>query len=80
LASTFVTSLAGVAIFLILSADHHGSVAPDWPSGIALGAGGLAGACTGAGLQQLLPDVRIRGVMGALVVAVGVRYLWSGLG
>jgi uncharacterized membrane protein YfcA len=30
---------------------HHGSVAPDWPTGIALGAGGLAGAYTGARLQ-----------------------------
>ncbi len=38
LASTFVTSVAGVATFMILSIHHHGSVAPDWPTGIALGA------------------------------------------
>jgi uncharacterized membrane protein YfcA len=43
LASTFVTSVAGVITFTILSAHHHGSVAPDWPTGIALGVGGLAG-------------------------------------
>jgi uncharacterized membrane protein YfcA len=79
LASTFVTSVAGVITFVILSVHHHGSVAPDWPTGIALGIGGLAGAYTGARVQQHLPDTAIRRVMGVLVVAIGVRYLWSGL-
>jgi uncharacterized membrane protein YfcA len=43
LSSTFATSLAGVVTFSILAAHQHGSVAPNWPTGIALGAGGLAG-------------------------------------
>jgi uncharacterized membrane protein YfcA len=80
LASTFVTSVAGVVTFLILSVHHHGSVAPNWPTGIALGIGGLAGAYAGARIQQRLPDTLIRRVMGILVVAIGARYLWSGLG
>ena len=80
LAATFVTSVAGVVTFLILSVHHHGSVAPDWPTGIALGIGGLAGAYTGARIQRHLPDALIRRVMGVLVVAIGIRYLWSGLG
>jgi len=80
LASTFVTSVAGVITFLALSAHHHGSVAPDWPTGIALGIGGLGGAYTGARIQRHLPDTLIRRVMGVLVIAIGVRYLWSGLG
>jgi uncharacterized membrane protein YfcA len=80
LASTFVTSVAGVVTFTILSAHRHGSVAPDWPTGIALGIGGLAGAYTGARLQKRLPDGVIRRVMGVLVIAIGARYLWSGLG
>jgi uncharacterized membrane protein YfcA len=63
-----------------LSVHHHGPVAPDWPTGIALGIGGLAGAYTGARIQHRLPDTLIRRVMGALVVAIGIRYLWSGLG
>jgi uncharacterized protein len=79
LASTFVTSVAGVVTFLVLSAHDHGSVAPDWPTGIALGVGGLAGAYTGARIQRRLPDVLIRRVMGVLVVAIGARYLWAGL-
>jgi hypothetical protein len=80
LASTFVTSVAGVITFTILSTHQHGSVAPDWPTGIALGVGGLAGAYTGARIQSRLPDVLIRRLVGILVVAIGARYLWSGLG
>jgi uncharacterized protein len=80
LASTFVTSVAGVITFMILSARHHGSVAPDWPTGIALGAGGLAGAYTGARIQSRLPDVLIRRLIGIAVIIIGARYLWSGLG
>ena len=43
------------------------------------GTGGLAGAYTGARIQGWLPDVLIRSVMGILVIAIGARYLWSGL-
>jgi uncharacterized protein len=79
LASTFVTSAAGIITFTVLSVRVHGSVAPDWPIGVALGLGGLAGAYTGARIQRHLPDILIRRVMGLLVVAIGARYLWSGL-
>jgi hypothetical protein len=80
LASTFVTSVAGVITFTILSVHHSGSVAPDWPTGIALGVGGLAGAYTGARIQSRLPDALIRRLVGVVVLAIGARYLWSGLG
>jgi hypothetical protein len=73
LASTFVTSVAGVVTFLMLSAHHHGSVAPDWGVGLALGAGGLLGGYTGARLQPRLPDALIRRVL-------GVRYAWLAAG
>jgi hypothetical protein len=79
LASTFVTSVAGVITFAILSLHEHGSVAPHWPTGIALGVGGLAGAYTGARLQSRMPDVVIRRLVGVLVIAISARYLWSGL-
>jgi hypothetical protein len=80
LASTFVTSVAGVITFTILSLHAHAPVAPDWPTGLALGAGGLAGAYLGARLQSRLPDVAIRRIVGVLVIAIGARYLWAGLG
>jgi uncharacterized protein len=79
LTSTFVTSVAGVVTFTILSLHQHGPVAPDWPTGIALGVGGLAGAYAGARLQPRLPDTLIRRIIGVLVLAIGVRYLWAGL-
>jgi len=80
LASTFVTSVAGVMTFTILSFHQHGSIAPDWPTGAALGIGGLAGAYTGARIQSRLPGALIRRLVGILVIAIGARYLWSGLG
>ena len=79
LASTFVTSVAGVITFAVLSIHEPGSVAPDWPTGIALGVGGLAGAYTGARIQSRLPDVLIRRLIGILVIAIGALFLGSGL-
>jgi uncharacterized protein len=79
LASTFVTSVAGVITFTILSINQHAPVAPNWPTGIALGAGGLAGGYTGARIQYRLPDVLIRRLVGILVIAIGARYLVPGL-
>jgi uncharacterized membrane protein YfcA len=79
LAATLVTSVAGVITFTLLSLHQHISVAPDWPTGIALGAGGLAGGYTGARMQSRLPDVLIRRLVGILVIAIGAYYLSSGL-
>jgi uncharacterized protein len=79
LASTFVTSVGGVITFTILSINQHAPVAPDWPTGIALGVGGLAGGYTGARIQSRLPDVLIRRLVGILVIAIGIRYLVPGL-
>jgi uncharacterized protein len=79
LASTFVTSAGGVVAFTILSLHQHVSVAPDWPVGIALGLGGLAGGYTGARIQSRMPDLLIRRTLGVLVIAIGAYYLSSGL-
>lgn len=79
LASTFVTSAAGVISFTILAAHQAGAVAPDWPTGIALGLGGLAGGYTGARIQSRLPDALIRRLVGVLAVGVGGFFLWLGL-
>ena len=79
LSSTFVTSLAGVVTFSILSVHQHGSVAPDWPTGIALGVGGLAGGYVGARLHARMPETIIRRLLALVVVAIGIRFLWAGL-
>jgi uncharacterized membrane protein YfcA len=79
LSSTFVTSLAGVVTFSFLSAHQHGSVAPDWPTGIALGVGGLAGGYVGARMHARMPETIIRRLLALVVVAIGIRFLWAGL-
>jgi len=77
LAATFVTSVAGVTTFTLLSLNDPGAVAPDWPVGLALGAGGLLGGYTGARIQGRLPDVLIRRLVGILVISIGAGYLWA---
>jgi uncharacterized membrane protein YfcA len=79
LASTFVTSLGGVLTFTLLSI-RGGPVAPNWPTGIALGIGGIAGGYLGARMQSRLPDTLIRRIVGTLAIAIAAQFLWSGLG
>jgi len=79
LSSTFVTSLAGVVTFTVLSVHEHASVAPDWPTGIALGVGGLVGGYAGARLHARMPEKLIRRLLALVVVAIGIRFLWAGL-
>jgi uncharacterized protein len=78
LASTFVTSLGGVLTFTLLSL-RQGPVAPNWPTGIALGMGGIAGGYLGARMQSRLPDTLIRRIVGILAIAIAARFLESGL-
>ena len=79
LSSTFATSLAGVVTFSVLAAHQHGSVAPNWPTGIALGAGGLAGGYVGARMHVRMPETIIRRLLALVVIAIGIRYLAGGL-
>ncbi len=79
MASTFVTSVAGVVTFTILSAQTHGSVAPNWPTGVALGVGGVLGSYVGARLQSRLPDLLIRRMLGILEIAIAIRFLLAGV-
>jgi uncharacterized membrane protein YfcA len=79
ISSTFLTSIAGVVTFSILSAHQHGSVAPNWPTGIALGIGGLAGGYVGARLHARMPETVIRRLLAFVVMAIGIRFLVAGL-
>lgn len=78
LIGTFVTSVAGVAFFEILAATGFGAggaIAPDWLLGLTLGVGGLAGTYAGARLHRYVPERLIRGVLGALVTLLALRYV-----
>ena len=54
-------------------------MAPDWDTGLALASAAWDGAYTRARLQSRLPDTLIRRLVGIVVIAIGIRYLWSGL-
>ncbi|MGV1047590.1 MAG: TSUP family transporter [Solirubrobacterales bacterium] len=74
LAATFLTSLAGVLTYALISLGASGDVAPDWALGVGMGLGGLAGAYLGARLQSRLPELLLRRGLGALALVLGLRY------
>ena len=75
LASTFVTSIVGALTYTVLAFAADGTIAPDWPVGIACGLGGLVGGYSGAWLQPLLPEQASRMLLGLLAVGIGGLYL-----
>jgi uncharacterized membrane protein YfcA len=74
LAATFLTSIAGVGAYALLSIGGSGDIAPDWALGAGMGLGGLAGAYLGVRLQTRLPEELLRRGLGALALALGLRY------
>ena len=80
LTATFLTSIAGIATFALLSLGGSGDLAPDWAVGIGIGLGGLAGAYLGARLQPRLPEALLRRGLGLLALGLGLRYAVQALG
>jgi uncharacterized membrane protein YfcA len=78
MAATFVTSIVGALTYAVLALVGDGSIAPDWPTGIACGLGGLCGSYLGARLQPRLPERGLRLLLGALAVGIAVLYLVLG--
>jgi uncharacterized membrane protein YfcA len=79
LASTFVTSIVGALTYAVLALLAAGSIAPEWPIGIACGLGGLLGGYLGARLQPHIPEHALRLLLGCLAIGVAVLYLVQGL-
>lgn len=77
LASTFVTSVVGVATFAFLQVNTPGSIAPDWTLGLACGLGGLCGGYLGASLQPRIPEQLLRSLLGLLAVGLAGIYLFQ---
>lgn len=74
LASTFVTSIVGVATFAVLQVNASGSISPDWSLGVACGLGGLCGGYLGASLQPRMPERLLRMLLGLLALGLAVLY------
>ncbi|WP_370289904.1 sulfite exporter TauE/SafE family protein [Nocardioides sp.] len=79
LLATWVTSLVGVATFVLLSLVAEGPVAPDWSLGICLGLGGLVGGWVGASLQPRVPEQALRRMLGGLALLLAAVYLAQAL-
>jgi uncharacterized protein len=75
LTATFLTSIAGVLTYAVLSLGGTGDIAPDWVVGIGMGLGGLAGANLGVRLQHRLPERMLRRGLGLLALALALRYV-----
>lgn len=74
LATTFATSLVGVATFIASAWLSVGSATgPDWSTGIALGVGGAVGAVVGARLQPRVPVRFLQGLLGLIAVVASLR-------
>ncbi|MDW5596253.1 sulfite exporter TauE/SafE family protein [Conexibacter stalactiti] len=82
LTSTFVTSVVGIAAFQLLALAHGGGeqIAPEWATGLALGAGGLAGSYLGATLQPRIPEAVLRRLLGVACILIAGRYLVEAIG
>ena len=80
LTATFLTSLAGILTYALLSLGGSGEIAPDWALGVGMGVGGLAGAYLGVRLQARLPEALLRRGLGVLALGLGLRYAVMALG
>lgn len=74
LASTLVTSIAGVILYSLLPAPSGLSTQPDWALGILFGSGGIIGMYLGARCQKFIPQKILKLLMGGLLVAIAIQY------
>lgn len=75
LVATFVTSLAGVAVYASLALAGHPQAAPDWNIALACGLGGLVGGYVGAALQPRLSADLLRRGLGLVSIGLALSYL-----
>jgi uncharacterized protein len=69
---TFVTSVAGVALYQFLPAQTGIETRPDWALGILFGLGGAVGMYAGARMQKHVPQRKLElGLAGVLVLLAG---------
>ena len=76
LMGTFITSIAGVIYYQVLSYFYPGvSIAPDWLLGFLFGIGGFAGMYCGARLQKYVAPKIIKWILGISITALALNYI-----
>jgi uncharacterized membrane protein YfcA len=76
LMGTFITSVAGVLVYQLLSRFYPGmSVAPDWQLGFLFGIGGFCGMYLGARCQKHVPAKAIKLILCFFVLIAAFSYI-----
>ncbi|MDL2207767.1 sulfite exporter TauE/SafE family protein [Desulfovibrio sp. OttesenSCG-928-M16] len=76
LMGTFLTSVAGVAFYMIIAPFFpEQSIAPDWILGLLFGIGGFAGMYIGARCQKFVKAGTIKWMLGLVIVATACKYV-----
>ncbi len=77
LTTTFATSIVGLTAYAVFDRVGFGAApaAPDWDTGLALGAGGALGSLVGIVLSRRVGEQPLRFLLGALVCLIGAVYL-----
>lgn len=76
LMGTFITSIAGVIFYHLLSKFYpHMSVSPDWMLGLLFGLGGFFGMYFGARTQKFVPAWIVKAILCVSIIFVAGKYL-----
>lgn len=75
LLGTFLTSIAGVFFYSIMSAQAGLKTVPDWLLGFLFGAGGFIGMYLGARAQKFIPQKFIKLMLGMVISFLALRYI-----
>lgn len=75
LMGTFITSIAGVSFYSLMSAKEGLTTSPDWLLGFLFGVGGLAGMYLGARCQKFVPQKFIKLMLGIIIVFLAIKYI-----
>lgn len=74
--STFMASVFGILVYMLVSLAIDGSVMmPDWWLGLSFGLGGMAGVYLGATLQKYIPPRIIKILLVAALLFIAARYV-----
>lgn len=73
--ATFMSSLAGVAMYTLLPAPAGVQTEPDWTLGLLFGVGGFLGTYVGARMQKRLPAKPLGIALAVVIGVLGAGYL-----